>query len=81
MLAKLEHESGGSREAVQLLYALDHELEHDAAPKIDALVLRLNLYLDFVLDWLLARLTGVVDELMGSQRHDDLSQGHGGVAG
>ncbi len=53
MPVQLEHESGGSREAAQVLHALDHELEHDAVPKIVALVL-------------LARLTGVVDELLSS---------------
>ncbi len=71
ILAVLGHESGGSREAAQLPHALDLELEHDAASKIDAIVLRLDLHLDFGLDWFLARLTGVVDELLGSQRHDD----------
>ncbi len=81
MLAELEHESGGSREAAQVLHALDRELQHDAAPKVVALVLRLDLNLDFVFDWFLARLTGVVDELLGSQRHDEPSQSHGGVAG
>jgi hypothetical protein len=79
MPVQLEHESGGSREAAQLLHALDRELEHDAAPKSDALVLRLDL--DFGLDWFPARLTGAVDELLGSKRLDDPSQDHGGVAG
>ncbi len=79
MLAELEHESGGSREAAQLLHALDRELVHEAAPKLVALVLRLDL--DFGLDWFLVHLTGVVDELLGSQRHDEPSQDHGGVAG
>jgi hypothetical protein len=51
------------------------------APKLDAHVLRLDLHLDLGLDWFLARLTGVVDELLGSQRHDDPGQDHGGVAG
>jgi hypothetical protein len=37
MLAKHEHESGGSREAAQLLHALDCELRHEAAPKLVAL--------------------------------------------
>jgi hypothetical protein len=77
----LVHESGGSREAAQHLHALDLELQHEAAPKIDALVLRLDPDLDFGIDWFLARLTGVVDELLGSQRHDGTSQDHGGVAG
>ncbi len=81
ILAELEHESGGSREAAQLLHALYRELRHDAAPKFVALVLRLDLDLDFCLDWFLARLTGAIDELLGSQRHDDPSQDHGGVAG
>ena len=81
MLAELEHESGGSREAAQLLHALYRELEHDAAPKLVALVLNLDIDLDFVLDWFLARLTGAVDALLGSQRHDEPSQDHGGVAG
>jgi hypothetical protein len=66
MLVELEHESCGSCEAGQLLHALDRELVRDAVPKIDALVLRLNLDLDFGLDWFLARLTGEVDALMGS---------------
>ena len=81
MLFGLEHESGGSREAAQLLHALYRELEHDAVPKFVAHVLRLDLDLDFVLGWFLARLTGAVDALLGSQRHDDPSQDHGGVAG
>ncbi len=81
MLAELEHESGGSLKTAQNLHALDRELQHDAAPKVDALVLRLDLHLDFVLDWFLARLTGVVDALLGSQRHDEPSQDHGGVVG
>ncbi len=81
ILAVLEHESGGSREAAQHLHALDHELEHDAVPKIVALVLRLDLDLDLGLDCFLARLTGAVDALLGSQRHDDPGQDHGGVAG
>ncbi len=68
MLAELEHESGGSREAAQVLHALDLELEHDAVPKFVALVLRLDLDLDFGLDWFLARLPGVVVELLGSYR-------------
>ena len=61
---QLEHESGGSREAAQLPHALDLELEHDAVPKLVALVLRLDL--DFGLDWFLVHLTGVVDALLGS---------------
>ncbi len=81
MLVELEHESGGSREAAQVLHALDRELQHDAVPKIDVIVLRLDLDLDLGPDWFLARLTGVVDALLGSQRHDDPSQDHGGVAG
>ncbi len=81
MLTELKLESGGSREAEQVLHALDRELEHDAVPKIDALVLRLDLDLDFGLNCFLARLTGVVDELLGSQRHDDPSQDHDAVAG
>ncbi len=81
ILVELEYESDGSREAAQYLHALDRELEHEAAPKIDARVLRLDRDLDFGLDWFLARLTGAVDALMGPQRHDDLSQDHGGVAG
>ncbi len=66
MLVELEHEGGGSREAAQLLHALDRELQHDAAPKIDVLVVRLDLDLDFGLDWFPAHLTGVVDALLGS---------------
>ncbi len=81
MLVGLEHESGGSREATQQLHAVDRELEHDAVPKFDALVLRLDLDLDFCLDWFLARLTGAIDAPLGSQRHDNPSQDHGGVAG
>ncbi len=50
------------------------------APKLVARALRLDLDLDFGLDWFLARLTGVADALLGSQRHDDRSQDHGGVA-
>ncbi len=65
MPVQLEHESGGSREAAQHLHALDSELQHEAAPKFDSCVLRLDLDLDFGLDWLLARLTGVVDALLG----------------
>ncbi len=72
---------GGSREFAQHIHALGFELEHDAAPKNDALVLRLDLDLDFCLDCFLARLTGEVDALLGSQGHDDPSQDHGGVAG
>ncbi len=68
MPVELEHESGGSREAAQVIPALDRELVRDAAPKIDALVLRLDLDLDFGLDWFPARLTGDVDALLGSQR-------------
>ena len=78
MLVQLKHESGESREAAQVLHALDRELQHEAAPKLVALVLRLDLDLDFGLDWFPARLTGVVDALLGSQRHDDPSQDHGG---
>ena len=63
---QLEHESGGSREAAQLFHVLGRELQHDAAPKLDARALRLDLDLDFGLDWFLARLTGVADELLGS---------------
>ncbi len=81
MLVELEHERGGSREAAQHLHALDRELEHDAISKIDVCVLRLDLDLDFGLDWFPTRLTGAVDALMGSQRHDDPSQDHGSVAG
>ena len=66
MLVELEHESGGSREAAKLLHVLDCELEHDPVPKIDARTLHLDLYLDFGLNWFLARLPGVVDELLGS---------------
>ncbi len=77
MPVELEHESGGSREAAQLLHALDRELEHDAAPKLDALVLRL----DLDLDWFPAHLTGEVDELLCSQRHDESSLDRGAVAG
>jgi hypothetical protein len=66
MIAELEHESGGSREAAQLLHALDCELEHDAVPKIDVRVLRLDLDLDLGLDWFPAHLTGEVDALLGS---------------
>ncbi len=66
MRVELEHQSGGSREAAQVLHALDRELQHEAAPKRDVLVLRLDLDLDFDLDWFIARLTGVVDELLGS---------------
>jgi hypothetical protein len=80
MLAELEHEIDGSREAAQLFHALDCELEHDAAPKLDVLVLRLDFDLDFVLDWFTDRLTGVVDALLGSKRHDDPGQDHGAVA-
>ncbi len=80
MPVQLEHESGGSRDAAQVFHALDRELEHDAVPKFVALVLRLDLDLDFVLDWFPARLTGAVDVLLGSQRHDNLSQEHVGVA-
>ncbi len=78
---ELEHESGGSCEAAQLLHALYRELEHGAVPKFDACVVRLDLDLDFVLDWLLARLTGEVDGLLGSQRHDGQSQDYGAAAG
>ncbi len=81
LLAKLEHESGGPREAAQLLHAPDRELEHDAAPKLVARMLRLDPDLGFELDWFPAHLTGVVDELLGSQRHDDPGQDHGAVAG
>jgi hypothetical protein len=81
MPVQLEHESGGTREAAQVLHALDCELQHDAAPKLVALVLRLDPDLDFGLDWLPARLTGEADALLGSQRHADSSQDHGGVAG
>ncbi len=81
MLVQLEHESGGSTKVAQLPHSLDCELVHDAAPKLDAFVLRLDLDLDFGLDWFLARLTGVLDELLGSQRQDDLGQDHGAVAG
>ncbi len=77
MFIELEHESGGSREAAQHLHALDRELQHEAAPKLVALVLRLGLELGFGLDWFLARLTGVADALLGSQRHDNPSQDHG----
>ncbi len=66
MLVELEHESGGSREAAKLLHALYRELEHDTVRKIDARVLRLDLDHGFGLDWFLARLTGVADELLGS---------------
>jgi hypothetical protein len=79
MLFGLEHESDGSREAAQLLHALYRELEHDAVPKFVAHVLRLDR--DFGLDWFPTRLTGEVDALLGSQRHDDPSQDHDGVAG
>ncbi len=79
MPVQLEHESGGSREAAQLLHALDRQFEHDAVPKLDVLVLRIDL--DFGLDWFPARLTGVVNELLGSQRHDKPSQDHGAVTG
>ncbi len=48
MPVQLEHESGGSREAAQVFHALDCELQHEAAPKLDVLVLRLDL--DFGLD-------------------------------
>ncbi len=50
MPVQLEHVSGGSREAAQVFHALDRELEHDAAPKLVALVLRLDLELDFFLN-------------------------------
>jgi hypothetical protein len=66
MLVELEHVSGGSREAAQLLHALGFELEHDAVPKLVARALNLDLDLDFGLDWFLARLTGDVDALLGS---------------
>ncbi len=66
ILAVLEHESGGCREAAQLLHALYRELELVVVPKSDALVLRLDLDLDFGLDWFPACTTGVVDELLGS---------------
>ncbi len=79
MPVQLEHESGGSREAAQHLHALDRELQHGATPKLVARALRLDL--DFGLDWFLAHLTGVVDALLGLQRHDDPSQDHGAVAG
>jgi hypothetical protein len=47
MPVQLEHESGGSREAARLLHALDCERQHEAAPKLDVLVvLRLDLDLD-----------------------------------
>ncbi len=81
MLVELEHESGGSREGAQVFQALDCELEHDAVPKVDVLVLRIDLDLDLGLDWLPVRLTGVVDELLGSQRHDETGQDHGAAAG
>jgi hypothetical protein len=86
-LVELEHQSGGSRDVAQHLHALDRELQCDAAPKIDVLVLRLDLELDldldidFGLNWFLARLPGVVVELLGSQRHDDPSRDHGAAAG
>ncbi len=34
MPVELEHESGGSREAAQVLHALNRELVYDAAPKM-----------------------------------------------
>jgi hypothetical protein len=77
MLVQLEHESGGSREAAQVLHALDRELQHEARCPCLAPRPRPRLWPCCVL----ARLTGVIDELLGSQRHDDPSQDHGGVAG
>jgi hypothetical protein len=81
MLVELEHESGGSSEAAQLLHALDRELEHDAAHKLVALSLRLDLELDFGLDWSLPARLAWLMSFLGSHRLDDPSQDHGGVAG
>jgi hypothetical protein len=66
MPVQLEHESGGCREAVQHLHTFDRELQHDAVPKLVARALNLDLDIDFGLDWFPARLTGVIDELLGS---------------